>query len=78
MSHRMVDPNNFFISFAMHPLLTSAANKRKRMLGHQGVGRNKVSDSTLACCFKDTFFILEVVSMVIKLSGSYLQILSLK
>ena len=40
------------------------SKQKKQMLGHQGVGRNKVSDSTLACCCKDTF-ILEAVSMVI-------------
>ena len=54
------------IFFFRHAPVADIHSKTKEVLGHQGIGRNMVLDSTLACSY-NYVFILEVVSMIISM-----------
>ena len=58
-----IPPRSFFFR---HAPVADIHSKTKEVLGHQGIGRNMVLDSTLACSY-NYVFILEVVSMIISM-----------
>lgn len=64
--HIYICAHHYIPFFFRHAPVADIHSKTKEVLGHQGVGRNMVLYSTLACSCKDVF-ILEVVSMIISM-----------